>query len=132
MNRFLSATEDLQDTLAGVESREHASRLTQKLYPLFYLPNEFGHNDPNHPFTRFAARHDREGNRLRLFQAVHDLIDEENDDLQTLVIMMFEMPGTEPYNKINAVLSRFLNYANQVRDESSDSDSDDSDSSSTS
>jgi hypothetical protein len=130
MNRFLTAQEALQDALAGIESRELAARLTMKIYPLFYISNDLSTNDPNHPFTRFATPDDREGNRLRLFQAVQDLLGDNDNALQPLVDMMFETPGTEPYTKVNAVLSRFLVYADNMRNNSSDEDdSDNSDSS---
>lgn len=128
MNRFLSAQEDLQDALAAVESRELATRLTMKMYPLFYIHNEMSYTDPNHPFTRFAVNHDREGNRLRLFQAVQDMLDVSENELQPLVDMMFEAHGSDPYTKVNEVLSRFMIFANQVRDYSSDESETDSDS----
>ena len=127
MNRLLNALEDLYDTIKSVENDEFARRIHSFLIVLLHK-DEFNldHNDPNHPYTRFAARDDGEGNRLRLFQALQEAINEEESDheLQACVDLMFETPDTEAYNKTQTIMRRYMAYADSHRSSSSDSDSD--------
>jgi len=128
MNRLLNALDDLYDAVKEKESDSHAVRIRRFLIDLLHKEERnFAHSDPNHPFTRFAASSDREGNRLRLFQALQECCDEENSDLQAVVELMFEIPGETVYTKINDVLRRYMAYADQERDSDSDTSSDDSD-----
>ena len=126
MNRLLNALEDLYDTIKTVENDDYARRIHSFLIVLLHK-DEFNleHNDPNSPYTRFAARSDGEGNRLRLFQALQEAINEKEEDheLQACVDLMFETPDTEPYSKTQTVLRRYLAYADSNRG-NSDSDSD--------
>ena len=86
----------------------------------------FSHTDPNSPYTRFAARGDGEGNRLRLFQALQEQVNTEESDheLQACVDLMFETPDTDPYTRTTTVLRRYMSYVDSIR--APDSDSDDS------
>lgn len=127
MNRLLNAIEDLYDTIKTVENDDYATRIRRFLVTL--LHNEefnLGHADPNSPYTRFATSDDTEGNRLRLFQALQEVINEKDEDheLQACVDLMFETPGTDAYTKATAVLRRYLAYVNAIRSSDSDSDSD--------
>ena len=128
MNNLVNALEALYDSLVTIENHDRSTRIRGFLVGLLHT-DEFSlsDTDPNHPYTRFAKRNDAEGNRLRLFQAVQDLIDDTNSDLQPCVDMMFEIPSAEPYNAVTTLLRKYRIYAES---HSSDSDSDgDSDSS---
>ena len=129
MNRLLNALDDLYDAVKEKESDSHAVRIRRFLIDLLHKEERnFPQTDPNHPFTRFAASSDREGNRLRLFQALQECCDEENSDLQAVVELMFEIPGETVYTKINDVLRRYMAYADTQRDSDTDSDTSSDDS----
>ena len=129
MNRLLNALDELYDAVKEKESDDHAVRLRRFLIDLLHKEeHNFSHTDPNSPYTRFAASGDREGNRLRLFQALQECCDEDNADLQAVVELMFEVPGETVYTKVNEVLRRYMAYVDTQRDDSSSSDSDSSDS----
>ena len=121
----MNALDDLYDAVKEKESDDHAVRFRRCLIELLHKDERnLAHNDPNSPFTRFAASDDREGNRLRLFQALQECCDEDNSDLQAVVELMFEVPGETVYTKVNDVLRRYLAYADTQRSSSSDSSSD--------
>ncbi len=125
MNRLLNALDELYDAVKEKESDSHAVRIRRFLINLLHKEElNLNHNDPNHPFTRFATSSDREGNRLRLFQGLQECCDAENSDLQAVVELMFEIPGEDVYTKINDVLRRYMAYADQERASDSDSSSD--------
>ena len=126
INRLHNALDEVYDAVKTIENDDCATRIRRFLVGLLHKEEtNFSHNDPNHPYTRFAARGDGEGNRLRLFQAVQELITEDEEDLQPAVDMMFETPDTEPYNKVQTLLRRYMSYADSRRSsDSSDSDSD--------
>ena len=126
MNALLNALEELYDAVERVESHDYATRIRRFLIPLLHKDEtNLSHNDPNSPYTRFAARGDAEGNRLRLFQALQEAINEEDSDheLQACVDLMFETPSTEAYTKTTTLLRRYLSYVDAIRGDS-DSDSD--------
>lgn len=118
MNRLINSLEDLYDTIKAVENDDYALRIHSFLISLLHK-DEFnlGHNDPNSPYTRFAAHDDAEGNRLRLFQALQEAVNEKDEDheLQACVDLMFETPDTAPYSKITTMLRRYLAYVNTIR-----------------
>lgn len=125
MNRLLNAIDELYDAVKEKESDDHAVRFRRFLIDILHKEERnFNHTDPNSPYTRFAASHDREGNRLRLFQALQECCDEENSDLQAVVELMFEVPGETVYTKVTEVLRRYMAYVNTQRVSSSDSDTD--------
>jgi hypothetical protein len=132
MNALLNALEELHDILKSVENESCATRTRSYLTRLLHK-DEFNldQNDPNHPYMRFAAPDDSEGNRLRLFPAMQEAIggedsdDEGDHDLQPCIDLMFETPDTGPYNKVQRILRRYMRYANEHRTASdSDLDSD--------
>lgn len=126
MNRLLNALEDLYDTIKTVENDDYAVRIRSFLIDLLHREEyNLDHSDPNHPYLRFAARGDTEGNRLRLFQALQEKVNDQESDheLQPCVDLMFETPDTDAYNKTQTVLRRYMAYADSHRDSSSDSDS---------
>jgi hypothetical protein len=125
MNVLLNALEELYDTIQRIESHDYATRIRSILIDLLHK-HEFNtpQSDPNHPYSRFAARDDAEGNRLRLFQAVQEKI-HEDEELQATIDMMFETPSTDQYEATVKVLRKYMRYANEHRSaDSSDSDSD--------
>ena len=125
MNRLLNALDDLYDAVKEKESDDHAVRFRRCLIELLHKDERnLGHNDPNSPYTRVATPGDREGNRLRLFQALQECCDEENNDLQAVVELMFEVPGETVYTKATEVLRRYITYVDTQRESSSDSSSD--------
>ncbi len=121
----MNALEDLYDAIKAVENDDYARRIRSFLIDLLHK-DEFnlGHGDPNSPYTRFATHDDAEGNRLRLFQALQEKINEKDSDheLQTVVDLMFETPDTDAYSKTQTVLRRFLSYVDTHRS-TEDSDS---------
>ncbi len=125
MNNLINALEGLYDSIVTIENHNRATRVRGFLVTL--LHNEeynLSHDDPNHPYSRFAKQGDAEGNRLRLFQAVQEFVDEENADLQPTVDMMFETPGTAQYSASTNVLRKYMRYADSHRESDSDSGSD--------
>jgi hypothetical protein len=126
MNRLLNALEDLYDTLKSVENDDFATRIRRFLIVLLHT-DEFNlsHSDPNHPYARFAKHGEAEGNRLRLFQALQEKVNEKDEDheLQACVDLMFETPDTDPYSRAQTVLRRYMAYADTFRGTDSDSDS---------
>jgi hypothetical protein len=124
INRLHNALEQVYDAVKTIENDDRATRIRRFLVDLLHKEeSNFNFTDPNHPFTRFAKRRETEGNRLRLFQAVQELITEDEEDLQPAVDMMFETPDTAPYSAVQTLLRRYLAYANSRR-AGSDSDSD--------
>jgi hypothetical protein len=125
MNVLLNALEELYDTIQRIESHDYATRIRSILIDLLHK-HEFNtsQSDPNHPYSRFAARGDEEGNRLRLFQAVQERAHEdEAEELQATIDMMFETPSTDQYAATVKVLRKYMRYANEHRSaDSSDSD----------
>lgn len=128
MNNLLNALEGLYDSIVAIENHDRATRVRRWLIEL--LHNEefnISYEDPNHPYSRFAKHGDAEGNRLRLFQSVQEKIDDDNDDLQPCVNMMFETPSTDQYNAVLRVLRKYKIHADAMRgSDSSDSDNSDS------
>lgn len=126
MNRLLNAMDELSEAIGTVEDGVKAGRIRAFLITHFHKEEtNLQQLDPNHPYMRFAKRDDSEGNRLRLFQAMQECIDEENHDLQAAVDLMFEVPSTPAYIATTSVLRRYIGYANEHRaSDSSDSDSD--------
>ena len=125
MNVLLNALEELYDTIQRIESHDYATRIRSILIDLLHK-HEFNtpQSDPNHPYSRFAARDDAEGNRLRLFQAVQEKV-HEDEELQATIDLMFETPSTDQYEATVKVLRKYMRYANEHRSaDSSDSDSD--------
>jgi hypothetical protein len=125
MNNLVNALETLYDDIVTIENHGCATRIRGFLVTLLHK-DEFNlsHSDPNHPYTRFAKCGDAEGNRLRLFQAVQELLDEANSDLQPAVDMMFETPGTEQYTAVTNLLRKYKVYAEAQTGSNSDSDGD--------
>lgn len=127
MNALLNALEELYDAVERVESHDYATRIRSILVDLLHKhESNTPQSDPNHPYSRFAARDDGEGNRLRLFQAVQEKINEdEHEELQATIDLMFETPSTDQYEATVKVLRKYMRYVNEHRsDDSSDSDSD--------
>jgi hypothetical protein len=125
MNNLLNALEELDEVLTSAESQNRALRVRSILIELLHKDElELDQSDPNHPYSRFAKPNDVEGNRLRLFQAVEEKIDEETGDLQACVNLMFEVPGTSANMAVTTLLRRYLRYANEHRSSDSDSGSD--------
>lgn len=127
MNRLLNALEDLYDTIKTVENDDYAVRIRSFLIDLLHREEfNLAHSDPNHPYLRFAAPDDTEGNRLRLFQALQEKVNDQESDheLQPCVDLMFETPDTETYTKTQTIMRRYMAYADSHRASSSDSDSD--------
>ena len=126
MNNLLNALEVLYESIVTIENHGYATRIRGFLVKLLH-DEEFNisYEDPNHPYSRFAKHGDAEGNRLRLFQAVQEKIDEDNEDLQPCVNMMFETPSTDLYNAVLRVLRKYKIHADAMRG----SDSENSDSS---
>ena len=77
-------------------------------------------NDPNHPFSRFAAHDDAEGNKNRLHQALDECTEDAacNPALQ----LMFDIPSTPCHDAMQVVLTRYMRYANIRRNDSDSSD----------
>lgn len=124
MNALLNAMDEVYDAVKAIENDDCATRIRRFLINLLHKDEgNLSYSDPNHPYTRFAARDDADDNRTRLFQAMQECLDEENSDLQAAVDMMFDTPGTAPYTAVQTLLRRYLRYANEHRS-SSDSDSD--------
>ena len=122
----MNALEDLYDAIKAVENDDYARRIRSFLIDLLHKEEfNLGHGDPNSPYTRFATHDDAEGNRLRLFQALQEAVNEKEEDheLQACVDLMFETPDTDPYSKTTTVLRRYLAYVNTIRS-SDNSDSD--------
>ena len=127
MNRLLNALDDLYDAIKTVENDDYATRIRRFLIDLLHKEERnFNHTDPNSPYTRFATHQDAEGNRLRLFQALQEAVNEEESDheLQSCVDLMFETPDTDPYTRTTTVLRRYMGYVDSIRAPHSDSDSD--------
>ena len=127
MNRLLNALDDLYDAIKTVENDDYATRIRRFLIDLLHKEERnFNHTDPNSPYTRFATHQDAEGNRLRLFQALQEAVNEEESDheLQSCVDLMFETPDTELYSKTQTLLRRFTAYADTIRGSDSDSEID--------
>jgi hypothetical protein len=126
MNRLLNAMDELSEAITTVEDGVKATRIRVFLIAHFHKEEtNLNQTDPNHPYMRFAKRGDDEGNRLRLFQAMQECLDEENHDLQAAVDLMFEVPDTPTYTATTTMLRRYMGYANEHRtSDSSDSDSD--------
>lgn len=124
MNELLNGLEELYDAVRTIENDDCATRIRRFLVKLLHNDeSNLPQNDPNHPYTRFAARGDEDDNRTRLFQAIQECLDNDNADMQAVVDMMFETPGTAPYTAVQTVLRRYMRYANEQRN-GSDSDSD--------
>lgn len=121
----MNALDDLYDAIKTIETEYRATRIRRFLIVLLHA-EEFNLSpiDVNSPYTRFATRNDAEGNRLRLFQALQEKINENDEELQACVDLMFETPDTEPYSKTQVVLQRFKVYADSYRSTDSDTDSD--------
>jgi hypothetical protein len=126
MNALLNALEELHDIIKSLVNESCAIRIRCYLTNLLHK-DEFtlDHNDPDHPYMRFA-RPDDEDNTLRLFQAMQECIDEDID-LQACVELMFNTPDTNAYNCVDRIMRRYLRYANQNREIESDISSTDSD-----
>jgi hypothetical protein len=126
MNRLLNALEDLYDNLKAIENDDYAVRIRSFLVTLLHT-DEFNlsESDPNHPYARFAKRGETEGNRLRLFQALQEKVNEKDEDheLQPCVDMMFDTPSTDAYSRTQTVLRRYMAYADSIRGSDSDTDS---------
>jgi hypothetical protein len=129
MNRLLNSLDELCDAIQTIENDDYATRIRRFLIDLLHKEERnLNHNDPNSPYTRFASRGDAEGNRLRLFQALQEQVNEEESDheLQSCVDLMFETPDTDPYTRTTKILRRYMSYVDTIRtaDSGSDSDSD--------
>ncbi len=128
MNRLMNGLDDVYDAIAEEYSHDFATRIRRFVVDLLHKEERtLSMTDPNHPFLRFAADSDREGNRLRLFHALEECCEGEDDaDLRSVVERMFDAPGNDIYAKTNELVRRYLAYANTQRDSDS-SDSSDSD-----
>ena len=129
MNRLLNSLDELYDTIQTIENDDYATRIRRFLIDLLHKDEtNLPHVDPNSPYTRFASRGDAEGNRLRLFQALQEKVNEKDEDheLQACVDLMFETPDTDPYTRTTKILRRYMSYVDTIRtaDSGSDSDSD--------
>ena len=126
MNRLLNAMDEVSEAITTAEDAAKATRIRAFLITHFHKDEtNIQQSDPNHPYQRFAKRGDAEGNRLRLFQAMQECIDEDNSDLQPAVDLMFEVPSTPAYSATTTMLRRYMGYANEHRDgDTTDSDSD--------
>jgi len=123
----MNALDDLYDAIKTIENDDYATRIRRFLIVLLHAEEfNLNHTDVNSPYTRFAARNDVEGNRLRLFQALQEKVNETEEDheLQACVDLMFETPDTEPYSKTQTVLRRFTAYVDTIRGSGSDSEID--------
>lgn len=124
MNRLLNAMDGVSEKITTAENAEFARRVRVFLIELFHKDEtNLQNTDPNHPYTRFAKHGEAEGNRLRLFQALQEKLDEENADLQPVIDLMFEVPGTPAYTATTEMLRQYLRYADSIRGSDSDSDS---------
>jgi hypothetical protein len=125
MNALLNGLDELYDAVKTIENDDCATRIRRFLIELLHKEEvNLPHNNPNHPYSRFAEHDDAEGNHARLFHAMQECVDETNEDLQAAVNMMFETPGTLPYDAAQTLLRRYMRYANEHRSSNSDSDSD--------
>ena len=129
MNRLLNSLDELCDAIQTIENDDHATRIRRFLIDLLHKDEtNLPHRDPNSPYTRFASLFDAEGNRLRLFQALQEKVNEKEEDheLQACVDLMFETPDTDPYTRTTKILRRYMSYVDTIRtaDSGSDSDSD--------
>lgn len=129
MNNLANALDAVYDSFEGVQPHGLVIRIRRCLTTLLHT-HEFtsSQQNPNHPYTRFAKESDEEGNRLRLFQAMQEMVDEENSDLQPCVDLMFEHPEAPQYVAVTSLLQKYKIYADSSANNYSD-DSDNSDSS---
>jgi hypothetical protein len=125
MNSLLNALEALYDSIAAIETHDHATRIRGSLVVLLHK-DEFSipQSDPNHPYGRFAKHGDTEGNRNRLWHATQELLDD--DDTRACLDMMFDTPDTDPYNAVTRVMRKYMTYVDALRNTDSDGDSDSS------
>lgn len=116
MNAYIDCQENLWTAVRATgESWERIIFLKEIIHPLFYINSEMLLSDPNHPANLYGRANDLEGNAIRMYNKVKELIGDNVADYAALLTKIFvdndsDDDGVSLSSYTAALIHKYMEY----------------------